>query len=313
VQSYDAIKNNCILKRLAYNFFQFLMKVLRNLGTSTVNQQSNRLLYYSVGGIGAGMVGYWYYNKGNTPAKLASPNRLPAIDNRISMEKVKQIIAENEQSLTTKNRAIFRMDLNSVGSNKRCEDAHSEGSLSDKGAIVGIFDGHGGYECGVIVAKYLASYVAHEMKQDHSQESKKQHIISAIQKGFLQLDHDITNCCLKDFRPKVQWSWFSKPDYDSIYKSLRVAVSGACALVAVIDDQDLYVACTGDCRAVLGRKITDQDGGVYEAIQLTQDQTPRNPVEFSRLCEEHPGEDATVVVRGRVLGGLMPSRAFGIP
>lgn len=27
--------------------------------------------------------------------------------------------------------------------------------------------------------------------------------------------------------------------------------------------------------------------------------------------EEHPGEESTVVSRGRVLGGLMPSRAFG--
>jgi hypothetical protein len=41
------------------------------------------------------------------------------------------------------------------------------------------------------------------------------------------------------------------------------------------------------------------------------DQTARNIQEYDRLLEEHPNELNTVVSRGRVLGSLMPTRAFG--
>ncbi len=98
-------------------------------------------------------------------------------------------------------------------------------------------------------------------------------------------------------------------------KGIRVAGSGACAILAYIRGDEMYIANTGDCRAVLGRKLDyskDQQQVNYTAIELSQDQTATSPSEFSRLCEEHPGEESTVVVRGRILGGLQPSRAFGM-
>ena len=39
------------------------------------------------------------------------------------------------------------------------------------------------------------------------------------------------------------------------------------------------------------------------------DQTAQNLHEVDRINEHHPGE--TVIIRGRILGGLMPTRAFG--
>lgn len=98
----------------------------------------------------------------------------------------------------------------------------------------------------------------------------------------------------------------SEQDFAS---SITTAIAGACALVSVIDGDDLYVACTGDSRAVLG--VMKSDGMTLEAIPLSEDQTPRNMNEYRRLLEEHPGEETTVVRKNRVLGGLMPSRAFG--
>lgn len=51
-------------------------------------------------------------------------------------------------------------------------------------------------------------------------------------------------------------------------------------------------------------------------ITLTSDHQPSSLLELSRLQKEHPGEDDTVAFSSgdgplRVLGGMMPSRAFG--
>ena len=42
---------------------------------------------------------------------------------------------------------------------------------------------------------------------------------------------------------------------------------------------------------------------------LSVDQTGRNIEEANRLKKEHPGEERDVLRRGRVLGGLEPTRA----
>lgn len=49
--------------------------------------------------------------------------------------------------------------------------------------------------------------------------------------------------------------------------------------------------------------------GKWKVRVLSEDQTGRSEKEAKRLQGEHPGEE--VVRRGRVLGGLEPSRAFG--
>lgn len=113
--------------------------------------------------------------------------------------------------------------------------------------------------------------------------------------------------------------------------------------MAVLDTahQDLYVACTGDSRAVAGFWEEREDGqGCWRVEVLSEDQTGRNPNELKRFehappyfnfsCKytfyvktlikqpcyriqsEHPADEAQSVVRnGRILGGLEPSRAFG--
>ena len=235
---------------------------------------------------------------------------LPSVDKLITMDQVKEILYQNQLSKTCG--VVKRMDINSVASNDPTEDEHSEHSFKH-GAIIGIYDGHGGPECSSLysslirLSKYLASYVANEIKNGEGERSNV--IKNGLKQAFIKLDHDIVNGCLSTL--PNSWSMFSRPNYDQIYKSLRQSLSGSCAILAVIEDEDIYVANVGDCRAVIGRKVSDKDGGVYNAIELSEDQTGKNPREFSRLCNEHPGEEATLIVRGRVLGGLMPTRAFG--
>ena len=90
---------------------------------------------------------------------------------------------------------------------------------------------------------------------------------------------------------------------------LAPAISGSCALLSFYDSNSklLRVACTGDSRAVLGRRGSN---GKWTATALSEDQTGGTPSEMARLRAEHPGEEY-VVRNGRILGGLEPSRAFG--
>ncbi|KAI8812881.1 phosphatase 2C-like domain-containing protein [Cladochytrium replicatum] len=91
------------------------------------------------------------------------------------------------------------------------------------------------------------------------------------------------------------------------------ALTGTCAVLSYIDGDDLYVAHAGDSRAILG--VQTPTG--LQALELTRDHQPSNPDELARLKQEHPGEENTVAYRRgnagplRVIGGMMPTRAFG--
>lgn len=67
-------------------------------------------------------------------------------------------------------------------------------------------------------------------------------------------------------------------------------VSGSCALMAVFDtaQRDLYVACSGDSRAVAGIWEESADGtGSWRVEVLSEDQTGRNPNELKRYNMLH--------------------------
>ncbi|SPO35361.1 related to PTC5 - putative 2C protein phosphatase (PP2Cs) [Pseudozyma flocculosa] len=98
----------------------------------------------------------------------------------------------------------------------------------------------------------------------------------------------------------------------SAYESILPALSGSCALLTYVDSarEDVYVACTGDSRAIAG--YWDDKAGKWEVEALSVDQTGRNPDEVKRMKSEHPASESEhVIMRGRVLGGLEPTRAFG--
>lgn len=105
---------------------------------------------------------------------------------------------------------------------------------------------------------------------------------------------------------------FFSASQTSAREALLPALSGSCAQMVYIDSarRDLYVATTGDSRAVAG--YWDERAGRWEVEALSIDQTGRNPDEVRRLQREHPAdEQQSVIQRGRVLGGLEPTRAFG--
>jgi pyruvate dehydrogenase phosphatase len=126
-------------------------------------------------------------------------------------------------------------------------------------------------------------------------------IDSAIQKAFTRLDNDIVyNSVEKVKKANTKLA---------AAELLAPAFSGSCALLSFYDSGSklLRVACTGDSRAVLGRR---GPSGKWTATPLSEDLTGGTPSEIARLRAEHPGEEM-VTSAGRILGQLEPSRAFG--
>jgi pyruvate dehydrogenase phosphatase len=190
-----------------------------------------------------------------------------------------------------------------------------------------------------------------------SQEGHIERVSQAIQRAFDNVDFEIVNGPLRVLAANVGKLDKEKiPDlsqHPMAEASMLPALSGvphilpipvplwssdfvlgSCALMALLDPlrRDLYVACTGDSRAVAGIWEENEDGtGAWRVEVLSEDQTGRNENEAKRYVQdraythsplltstlssirsEHPASEAEdVISRGRILGGLEPSRAFG--
>ena len=168
---------------------------------------------------------------------------------------------------------------------------------------------HSGWVTSAKLRQTLISYVARELNTTYKSavEDPSLHFPSpdaidrAIKTGFTRLDNEIVHESVQKVR-KAQ----SKV---AAAELLAPALSGSCALLSFYDSRSklLRVACTGDSRAILGRRGAN---GKWTVTPLSEDQTGGTTSEAERLRKEHPGEP-NVVRNGRILGGLEPSRAFG--
>ncbi len=242
----------------------------------------------------------------------------------LTPEQATHKLRRNEESYTVgRGRGVVRYDVVQLPSNNPIEDDHAEkivevpqtvtppqeGSPSSDWMFWGVFDGHSGWTTSAKLRQVLISFVARELNQIYKSAlidpsltfPTPEAIDTAIKRGFLRLDHEIVHESVE----KVT-KMNSKPLAAEI---LAPALSGSCALLSFYDSRSkiFRVACTGDSRAVLGRR---GNTGKWIATPLSEDQTGGTPAEMARLRAEHPGEQ-NVVRNGRILGGLEPSRAFG--
>ncbi|KAK6358848.1 hypothetical protein TWF696_000028 [Orbilia brochopaga] len=233
-------------------------------------------------------------------------------------------LRQSEESyLVGRERGVYRYDVVQLPSNDPIEDDHAEriievpssvtaadeGKASTDWMFWGVFDGHSGWYTSAKLRQLLIGFVARELNATYKASSANpkskipspEAIDAAIKQGFLRLDNEIIH---ESVEKVLKGS--SKP---AAAELLAPAFSGSCALLAFYDSQTnlLRVACTGDSRAVLGRRQTD---GKWAATALSVDQTGSNKDEAQRIRDEHPGEEFAVS-NGRVLGGLEPTRAFG--
>ena len=242
----------------------------------------------------------------------------------LTPEQASAKLRTNEESyLVGRGEGVVRYDVVQIPSNDPIEDDHVEkivevpnttaAALDEKASsdwmFWGVFDGHSGWTTSAKLRQTLVSYVARELNATYKsalQDPKltlpaADAIDAAIKKGFTKLDNEITHESVQKVL-KAQ----SKVVAAEI---LAPALSGSCALLSFYDSKskELRVACTGDSRAVLGRR---GNSGKWTATALSVDQTGGTPSEDARLRAEHPGEPY-VTANGRILGGLEPSRAFG--
>ncbi|OAG42354.1 hypothetical protein AYO21_03522 [Fonsecaea monophora] len=239
-------------------------------------------------------------------------------------EQATERLRKNEQSfLVGRGRGVVRYDLVQLPSNDPIEDDHAEkivevpntvaatdGSASSDWMFWGVFDGHSGWTTSAKLRQVLISFAARELNHTYKaalSDAKSPFpspaaIDQALKSAFVKLDNEI---CLDSVNKLSK-----TPSKRLAAEILAPALSGSCALLSFYDSQSntLRVACTGDSRAVLGRR--NPQTGKWFATPLSEDQTGSNPNEEARMRAEHPGEDY-VIRAGRVLGNLEPTRAFG--
>ncbi|KAG0012293.1 hypothetical protein BGZ80_000064, partial [Entomortierella chlamydospora] len=228
-----------------------------------------------------------------------------------SFKVVDQESKKKSKMSTLDQKLVLGYCTNQIPSNSTIEDDLSQHVVRGENNEIeriffGVFDGHSGWFCSQKVAQELAPSVAKELDLVRNSRDTKA-VIEAIERGFLKLDQRIVHDSVRRV--------LEHPSKPLACSSLLPAISGSCALLAYIDPRgrDLYVACAGDSRAVMGvREPLEGGGHVWRAVPLSFDQTGMNRWEVKRLKEEHPGEENTVVMRGGVLGGLEPTRAFGV-
>jgi pyruvate dehydrogenase phosphatase len=157
--------------------------------------------------------------------------------------------------------------------------------------------------------KYLFSTRPLSHHADASQEGHVERVSQAIRKAFDDVDFEIVNGPLRVLAANVSKLDTTVPDlskHPMAEASMSPALSGmpcllqyclpwssdivpgSCALMALLDPlrRDLYVACTGDSRAVAGIWEEDDDGtGTWRVEVLTEDQTGRNANEAERCVQ----------------------------
>ncbi|XP_047451654.1 pyruvate dehydrogenase [acetyl-transferring]-phosphatase 2, mitochondrial [Mugil cephalus] len=246
--------------------------------------------------------------------------------------------------------AVRKFESNVLAANTPNEDRRSAATcLQSKGMLFGVFDGHGGWACAQAVSERLLYYVAVAMMPKHSLEElekcmergrpvppilqwhKHHSDFTYRESASLYIEHlrvfwqelleneehdlgmspqDALDCAFKRLDADISLE-AQVPLSNDLMKStaIQVAFAGCTACVAHVGTDGIHVANAGDCRAVLG---VQNDDGSWSALPLSQDHNCQNQTEVERIKAQHPpSEGDTVITDERLLGVLMPLRAFG--
>lgn len=243
-----------------------------------------------------------------------------------------------------KDSVVKRLDIVFLGSNSPIEDRFVVGTSENLGSVfLSMIDGHKGTHCAQYLQKNMLQHLSAHLhaataskddlrivldmdtveKNVLSQSSNEdtesltggisdvswgeltpEKISKELEDSLGSLDDKISNVALEDVKAILSGHSMT----GDMRSRILTALEGACALTAVVRQEDMFVANTGDCRVVLGQ---NEGGKKWTALPLTVDQNAKNPDEVKRLLAAHPGEESTTILAGRVLGGLMPFRTFG--
>ncbi|XP_073972647.1 pyruvate dehydrogenase [acetyl-transferring]-phosphatase 2, mitochondrial-like isoform X2 [Rhodnius prolixus] len=240
--------------------------------------------------------------------------------------------------------AIKAYDTNQLAANSPMEDARAEASSTFTNDIFfGVFDGHGGRSCAQVLAKRLLKYISATLlpneelrKYATAMHDENVQLLRTFNDryGFLQ---DLKTLYDQKFKEYVNnlmdqsdlqnlsvrrameiafehmdndISEEAADDKTSGQRCLMVGMTGSVACVVHVNGLHLHVASVGDCQAILGGQT--KSSGEWYTKQLTNEHNCENLEEVERIIASHPrNERHTVIKNGRLLGTLIPLRAFG--
>jgi pyruvate dehydrogenase phosphatase len=172
-----------------------------------------------------------------------------------------------------------------------------------------VFDGHGGYQVADYASEMLIPHVINFLRDSHpSTATDPKYInndvdpnvrfIDSLKQSFQRVERDLIGAL--------------KPAFELGFGN--VARVGACALVAILKDNECWVANAGDCACVLGSINGDR---LTSATILSNEHNCKHAAEKDRLKESHPDEMIAGLVRCKsssscyVKGHLQPTRSLG--
>ena len=181
-----------------------------------------------------------------------------------------------------------------------------------------VFDGHGGYQVADYASETLVTYLINALRDSHPSSSADSRYVdsnadpsirftSALMEAFRRVERDLVVA----LRPAFELGFGN------------VARVGACALVCVRCEDDVWIANSGDCVAVLGSSIAEEKEKESDAITkckamaLSNEHNARHEIEQDKLKAMHPNEMIDGLVRCKsssscyVKGHLQPSRSLG--
>ena len=242
---------------------------------------------------------------------------------------------------------VIAFESNQLSSNHPIEDRRAVARLQQtNGTLFAVFDGHAGMACAQASSERLFDYIAisllsptHLEKYSHSlktdtpmsllqwyqfnndyinedmsvvhRNSLQKYVIETLS-TFMDEEEDGIDGRLKNAFRRLDNDFSSEalPSAGRIdFDALEVALSGACACVAHIQDTTIKVANVGDTRAVIGQL---DEHGQWKAKPLSVDHNVDNKTEVDRVKSQHPRSEHSFILRNnRLLGQLIPLRAFG--
>lgn len=276
-----------------------------------------------------------------------SSNVISRFVTTLTPDKITHILRRDEISIDKKSLPSYvkSLECNQIGSNSPIEDRIRISSVKIPGCqeptlFLGVFDGHGGGTTVDLISRRLFKYIEASLYpkkldlQDlhHSPQPKHDPTLRPDELESLQAfraeigeSDDVQesirtsfNRCDEDLSREIQRELQrSQPSHAALHYYLSAAVSGCCAIVMILHNGMNYLASVGDCRGVLGTFVDKTDSGdkqanKFTATELIDEHNCDNVNEMRRLTTTHPSSEQNTIVRhNRLLGHLMPFRAFG--
>ena len=176
----------------------------------------------------------------------------------------------------------------SFPANMPIEDRYVIDSIG-KERLAAVFDGHGGWQVSEFLHKNIKS------KLETLRKTSNNDWVQIIGKAFDELEDEL----IASVRNSYQLGFSN------------VASVGSCAIVALVLDDKLIVANSGDCQAVL----VSLENQTIKGENICDIHSSNLKSEQERLAKEHPFEEDIIRCKSPtacyVKGRLMPSRAFG--